>query len=425
VNPPVGVRCLFALLVLAGGFLARADNWPRWRGPDHNGVTREAGLPAEWGEGRNLAWTLPLPGMGASTPAVWQDHIFLTSEDGGNVVLLCAGTDGKERWRRPLASGRIRVRRDEGNGASSSPSTDGRHVWAFAHTGDLACFDFDGKEVWRFNAQQRYGKFDIQFGMHTTPLLYQDRLYLQLLHSGGAWVVALDKATGKEVWKVERKSDARDECEHSYASPVLWQNGKDAYLITHGNDYAVAHRLEDGSEIWRVGGLNPPDNYDSTLRFVASPVATPDLIVVPSAKRGPVVGVDPGARGLVLPGSRYERWHLLKSTPDVSSPLVYDGLVYLCHQEGFLYCLDPRTGKQHYRQRLHPARYRASPVGGDGKVYLTARDGVVTVVKAGPTFEVLAENKLPDQISASPAVADGRIYLRGFTALYAIGNGKK
>ena len=113
-----------------------------------------------------------------------------------------------------------KFRGDEGNEASASPSTDGKHVYAFAGTGDLACFDFDGKEVWKFNAQERYGKFKIQFGMHTTPLLYGDRLYLQLIHSGGAWVIALDKATGKEVWKVERKSDGRDECEHSYASPA-------------------------------------------------------------------------------------------------------------------------------------------------------------------------------------------------------------
>jgi outer membrane protein assembly factor BamB len=414
-----------ALAALAFGIAARADSWPQWRGPAYDGVSGERGLPAEWGEGRNLAWTLPLPGMGASTPAVWGDRLFLTSEDGNDVVLLCAGTDGKERWRRPLASGRFRARQPEAIGASPSPSTDGRHVWAFAHTGDFACFDLEGKEVWRFNAQERYGKFRIQFGMHTTPLLYKDRLYLQLLHSGGAWVVALDKATGKEVWKTERRSDARAECEHSYASCVLWQNGKDAYLITHGNDYAVAHRLEDGSEIWRVGALNPPERYNSTLRFVSSPVATPDLIVVPSAKRGPVVGLSPDARGRVEPGSRFERWRMPKDTPDVASPLIYDGLVYLCREDGFLICLDARTGERHYGQRIHSDRYRASPVGADGKVYLTARDGVVTVVKAGPKFEVLAENKLPDQIAASPAVADGRIYLRGFTALYAVSDGKK
>ena len=118
--------------------------------------------------------------------------------------------------------------------------------------------------------------------MHSTPVLYGDRLYFQLIHSGGAWVVAVDKSNGKDVWKVARKSDGTGESEHSYASPVMWQNGKDAYLVTHGNDYAIAHKLEDGSEIWRVGGMHPRlPKYRQDIRFVTSPAVSPDLIVVP------------------------------------------------------------------------------------------------------------------------------------------------
>ena len=224
------------------------------------------------------------------------------------------------------------------------------------------------------------------------------------------------------MWKVERKSDGRAENEQSYASLTLWRKGKDAYLITHGNDYATAHRLSDGREIWRVGGLNPKDRYRGDLRFVASPVATPDLIVVPSAKDHPVVGVKPDATGLVEAGSPFEQWRLPKDTPDVPSPLVYDGLVYLCREDGRLIVLDAKSGEQKYEQRLHASRYRASPVCADGNVYLTARDGVVTVVKAGPKFEQVAVNKLPDQIAASPAVSGGRIYLRGFDTLWAVGS---
>src|SRR5262249_3335602 len=159
-------------------------------------------------------------------------------------VLMCVSTEGKELWKRTLGSGpKKRYMRGEGNLASASPSTDGTHVYAFDGMGDFACFDFDGKEIWKFDAQQRYGKFEIQHGMHISPLLYGDRLYLSLLHSGAWIVLALDKATGKEVWKIQRESDATAECEHSYASPVLWHNGKDAYLIIHGNDYATAHSL--------------------------------------------------------------------------------------------------------------------------------------------------------------------------------------
>jgi outer membrane protein assembly factor BamB len=403
---------------LAG--LVRADNWPQWRGPAGDGVSKEKNLPTSWDQSKNMAWTLPLPGMGGSTPIVWGERIFLTSADADDLVLMCVSTSGKELWKRKLGSGKVRARGDEGNGASATPSTDGKHVWAFVGTGDLGCFDLDGKEIWHFNAQQRFGKFKIQFGMHSTPVLYGDRLYMQLIHSGGAWVIALDKNTGETVWKVERKSDGQAECEHSYASPVIWRNGDKAYLITHGNDYAIAHRLDNGAEIWRVGDLNPKNRYNRTLRFVASPVATPELIVVPSAKNGPVVGVKPSAIGMILGGNAQEQWRKTSNTPDVPSPLIHDGLVYLCRENGVLICLDAKTGERLYEESTHKQRHRASPVYADGKIYLTARDGTVSVVKAGSAFELLATNRLKDDISASPAVANGRIYLRGFKALYAI-----
>jgi outer membrane protein assembly factor BamB len=426
VKRSAAARCLLPpCLLLALAAAGRADNWPQWRGPDYDGVSKETNLPAQWGPDTNVVWKLAMPGMGSSTPAVWGDRLFLTSQDGDDLVLLCVSTEGKELWKKALGRGTRRVGPGgEGNLASASPCTDGSHVWAFVGSGELACLDFDGNEVWKFNLQDRYGKFKIQFGMHSTPLLYQDRLYLQLIHSGGARVVALDKASGKEVWNVERQSDGRDECEHSYASPCLWRNGKEAYLITHGNDYAVAHRLEDGSEIWRVGDLNPKDHYNRTLRFVASPVAVADLIVVPSAKRGPVVGVKPGASGMVRAGGQGEAWRMAHNTPDVPSPLVHDGLVYLCGETGTLTCLDAKNGTVLYSERTHNYRHRASPVYADGKVYLTARDGTFTVVKAGPKFEVLAGNKLPDTFAASPAISNGRIYLRGFEALYAVGQAK-
>src|SRR5262249_8799450 len=149
----------------------------------------------------------------------------------------------------------------------------------------------------------------------------------------------------------------------------------------------------------------------------ASPVAVPDLIVVPTAKSGPVVGVKPEAKGLIAMGSPFEQWRRPRNTPDVPSPLVHEGLVYLCGESGILTCLNAKTGQEVYQERLHRARYRASPVYADGKIYCTARDGIVSVVKAGPKFELLAANQLPDQLAASPAIANGRIYLRGFEAL--------
>jgi outer membrane protein assembly factor BamB len=431
-------RLILSLLVfVALAAIGQAENWPQWRGPDRDGISHETNLPATWSMTKNLAWTAPLPGMGGSTPIVWGDRIFLTTEDGTDVALVCLGTDGQPRWKTPMGAGKRRFMKDEANEASPSPSTDGRHVYAFFGTGDFVCCDFDGKIVWRFNAQERYGKFRIQHGIHITPLLHGDRLYLSLLHSNAWWVLALDKKTGDEVWKVRRETDATDECEQAYASPVLWRNGKDEYLVVLGCDYATAHRLTDGAEIWRVGDLNPKGpTYNRAFRIIATPAASADLVVVPSARDGPVVGVKPEAKGMVKTGSPFEHWRLagkgpgpLSKTPDVPAPLIHDGLVYLVRQyqrePGALICIDAKSGKEIYYESIHPARYRASPVYADGKIYLAARDGFVTVVKAGPKFEKLAEIQMPDQIAASPVVADGRIYLRGFKTLYAISEGGK
>jgi outer membrane protein assembly factor BamB len=422
--------CLVAGLMLSWcwiGTLARGDHWPQWRGPDNTGIAKETGLPSTWSEKANIAWKLPLPGKAGSTPVIWGDRIFLTSGKNNNLVLLCISTDGKIVWERPLATAaRLAIKKDEANEASASPSTDGKHVYTFVGTGDAACFDFAGNEVWKFNAQQRYGKFSIQHGVHISPLLHEDRLYMVLLHSNGYWVIALDKATGKEVWKAERKSDAQGESREAYSSPCLWNDGKQTSLVVLGCDYTTGHSLKDGSEIWRLGDLNPKSKYSPALRIIASPVASSDLLVVPTARGGLVFGVKPGATGAFGADSPYVQWRKVKGAGDVPSPLIHDGLVYLPQANGVLLCLDAKTGKQMYEQTdLHRDRYRASPVLADGKLYVTSRDGTFTVVKAGPKYELLATNTLSDEFAASPAISNGRIYFRGFRALYAVSEGGK
>jgi outer membrane protein assembly factor BamB len=416
---------LFTICLTAS--TALAENWPNWRGPNYDGVSSEKNLPAEFGDGKNMIWALAMPGMGSSTPVIWGDRIFLTSEgDNGNLLAICISTSGKELWRKTLGTSKRRARKDEGNDSSPTASTDGKYVWFYIGTGKLCCFDLDGKEIWSIDVQEKYGRFDIQFGMHTTPLHYDGKLYLQLIHTARQWVIALEAATGKEVWKVKRDSDGRDECEHSYASPCLWKSGDKAYLITHGNDYAIAHDLKDGHEIWRVGDLNgATGRYNPTLRFVASPVATPELIVVPTAKNGPVVGVKPDASGKVNSNSPGQQWRLKAGTPDVPSPLVKDGLVYLCRENGNMACIDAKSGEVYYTdQRTHNARYRASPVFAGDKIYITSRDGVITVLQPGKQFKVLATNKLGQEITASPAFSAGRIYIRTWDNLYAFGLSK-
>lgn len=421
---PAGSFLVVAILLVSAPSL-QAENWPQWRGPRNDGVSSETGLPTTWSKTENVAWRLPLPGPAGATPVVWGDRIFLTSAKPPDLVLLCVSTAGKVLWERTIGTGDRAVRGDEGNSASPSPATDGRHVWTFMANGELACYDFAGKKTWQFNVADRYGKLNIAFGMTSTPVLDGNRLYLQLLHSSAALVIALDANTGREIWKQTRPSDATDECEHSYASPMLYRADGREFLLTHGCDYIVAHRLSDGQELWRCGGLNPKGaRYNRTLRFVASPLAVPGLIVVPSAKNGPVLGLSPDARGDITDSTAGHLWRRAENTPDVPSPLVVDGLLYLCRENGVLICMDAKTGEQIYEKRAHSDRYRASPVYADGKIFLTARGGTVTVVKPGREFEVLATNNVGEAISASPVISGGRIYLRTFESLYAIGNGQ-
>jgi outer membrane protein assembly factor BamB len=430
---PMNQRNRFAasgLLAIAGLFLpaaCQAENWPQWRGEKLDGISHEKNLPVTWSKTENVAWRLPLPGQAGATPVIWGDRIFLTSVDGNDLVLLGVGTDGKQLWRQVVASGNKTARGDEGNSASPSPCTDGKLVWTFMGSGDLGCYTTDGKEVWKFDLQDRYGKFNIQFGMTSTPVLDRGRLYMQLIHGEGdpatreACVLCLDGATGREIWKVDRQSDGRKECEHSYASPVLYRDGQREYLISHGADYVVAHSLDDGHELWRCGDLNPIGNYNPTLRFVASPVAVPGLIVVPTAKNGPVLCLKPDGKGDITDSADAMWWRWPNNTPDVPSPLVVGDLVYLCRENGNLICVDAKTGKELYTQMTTRDRHRASPVYADGNIYLTARNGIITVVKAGREFKILSQNNMQEFISSSPAISGGRIYLRTFDALYAVG----
>ena len=410
------ILLLAAFMFVGNGF---ADNWHQWRGPNNDGISHETDVPIQWSQTENVKWRLPLPGEAASTPVVWEDKIFLTSAEGNALVLMCISTEGEELWKQTVGHGNRSVRGGEGNSAAPSPVTDGEHVWAFLGTGDLACYDFDGNQVWHTNLAERYGSFNLYFVMSTTPLIDKDRLYIHLIHSNAWLVLALDKMTGKEIWKHKRESDATDECEQAYTSPILYRDAEREYLVVHGADYVTAHSLEDGSEIWRCGGLNPVMGYNPSLRFVASPVATEGLIVVPSAKNGPVLGIDPAAKGDIT-DSKWQLWKLRQGTPDVPSPVIHDGLVYLCRERGDLICLDAETGEQLYRERTHRHRHRASPVYANGHLYLTSRDGLVNVVKTGRAFEIVASNSLGEVIAASPVISNGTLYLRSYQALYAI-----
>ena len=411
-----------ALAIFVFALPASAENWPQWRGPKNDGVSNEKGLPAKWGADENIVWKVKLPGPGASTPCVWEKYIFVTAQEEKGLSLLCFDTDGTEKWKAVLSGGKGSARGDEGNFASASCSTDGKLVFAFVGSGELVAYDFDGKEVWKVDTVKAYGAYKIQFGGHWTPVLHKGKLYVTLMHQKLQKIFCFDTKDGKELWSADRKSDGRGESPDVYCSPFIWEKGDKAQLIVHGNDYCTGHELADGKEVWRVTELNPKGkNYNGAWRAVSSPLVTPDLIVVPSCKQHPTAAIDPNtAAGEIAPGASAEKWRY-KSTPDVCSPLLVNGVVYLMGDRGELTALDAMTGKELYKVRITNERHRANPVYFDGKILLVGREGNMAVIKPGLQAGEPTKSKLPDTFTGSPAISGGRIYLRGWNTLWAIG----
>ncbi len=413
---------------------AMAENWPHWRGPRFDGTSLETGLPTTWrtdDEGKaNVLWRLDLPGWAASSPVIWGDRIFLTSTEADSDALLVLAIDrqGRVVWRHRVDAGNIKVFEQfahETNAASPSPVLDGEHLYTLFGTGTLSSFDLNGKERWRVDLAERYGTPNMFFGLSTSPLIIGERLFLQLLHADAQLVIAIDTETGKALWQQERATDAEGECLHAYTSVVPFRDADNAptALLVHGADYLTAHDFADGRERWRSGTFNPKDNYNSFFRLVASPVSADGLVVAPTAKRGPVFGLRPGSAPAPDAAQPVEQvWKLDAGTPDVPSPILADGLIYLAGENGRLTVLDAATGDTVYAERVHQSTHRGSPVLADGKLYMTATDGTVSVVRAGRQFELLAKNEVEGgRLAATPAISGKTIYLRTAEALYAIG----
>ena len=308
--------------------------------------------------------------------------------------------------------------------SSPSPVTDGTTVWVMTGTGLLRAFDFAGKELWLRDLQKDYGRFGIQWGYASSPLLHEDSLYVQVLHGmhtdDPSYVLRIDKASGKTLWRVERPTKARQESPDAYTTPALLRYKGVTEIVISGGDVVTGHDQATGKELWRADGLNP--NNEGNYRVVASPLVHGETIVAPSRER-PLLVLRAGGRGDV--SKSHVMWRFNQG-PDVPSPVSDGTYLYSINDRGIMFCLDLKTGSSVYGpQRLRNATYSGSPVLADGKIYITDEDGVTTVVRAGPKFEKLAENDFAEYTLSSPAVSEGQIFIRTDTALYAIGSRKK
>jgi outer membrane protein assembly factor BamB len=419
----VTIRSFLTIALL--GLLAAAptaENWPQWRGPAMNGTSGETQLPVKWSKTEHVTWKMPMPAWSGSTPIIWNDRIFLNVAEGGatgDLFLWCIDRNkGTLLWKQHLSGGNVQMRKQ--NMSSPSPVTDGTHVWVLTGTGALRAFDFDGKQVWMRDIQKDYGAFGLNWGYGSSPLLFEDSLYVQVLHGmrtdDPSYVLRISKANGRTIWKVERPTRAIRESPDSYTTPALWHHSGAYEIVFTGGDVVTGHDTNDGRELWRVSGLNP-DN-DPSYRIVSSPVTFGDLLFAPSRER-PLLAIKPGGRGEV--GGSHVLWRF-NSGPDVPSPVTDGKYLYSINDRGIMFCLDARTGAEVYgRQRLRPSTYSGSPVLADGKIYITDEDGVTSVVQAGPRFALLAENDFGEYTLSSPAVSDGQIFIRTEKFLYAIG----
>ena len=409
------VFILFALFIPP----LTAEEWPQWRGPMLNGTSSEKNLPIRWSTTENVTWKLAMPERSGSTPIVWGEYVFLNVGEGSNLSLWAVDrTSGAVRWKRPLSGGNRRMMKQQMS--SPSPVTDGRSVWVMTGTGVLKAFDFSGKELWGRDIQADYGRFGLQWGYASSPLLFEDSLYVQVLHGmhtdDPSYLLRIDKATGKTVWRVLRMTRARFESPDAYTTPALLKQGNSTEIVITGGDVVTGHDPATGQELWRADGLNPSN--DGSYRIVASPVVYGDLLFAPSRER-PLLALKPGGRGDVT--KSHVLWSF-NNGPDVPTPVSDGTYLYSINDRGILYCLDARTGKVIYGpQRLRNATYSGSAVLADGRIYITDEDGVTTVIRSGPRFELLSQNDLQDYTLSSPAISDGQIFVRTASFIYAIG----
>jgi outer membrane protein assembly factor BamB len=398
---------------------AFAENWPQWRGPNLNGISAEKDLPFHWSSTENIAWKLAMPSKTGATPIIWGNNVFLNVADGDDLYLWCVDKNkGTPIWKKLIAPGNYKINKQ--NMSSPSPVTDGKSVYVMTGIGMLKGFDFNGNELWMRDIQKDYGKFGLNWGYASSPLLYEDSLYVQVLHGmktrDPSYVMRIDKQTGKTLWRVIRPTDAIRESPDSYTTPALLRYGGHAQIVITGGDAVTGHDPETGKELWRGTGFNLDKN--PAYRIIASPVVYDDIVYAPTRVR-PLIAFRAGGSGDI--SESHKLWSF-NNGPDVPTPVTDGKYFYTVNDRGILWCLNAKTGAEIWGgKRIKTAVYSSSLVLADGKIYATNEEGVTTVLKAGPEFEVLAENDLNDYTLSSPAISEGHIFMRTAQFLYSIG----
>ena len=435
---------VIGLVALTG--VAHAEDWPSWRGPDGRRVSSERGLPTTWSRDTGVAWRTPLRGLGVSSPIVAGDLVLLTSQvgrgplrpgshpalarggaespaderplggrrgdgDGDGIVFVVSAfsrVDGRVVWEHEIvAEGDLPQAHQKHNMASPSVVSDGERVYAWFATGQLVALDMHGGLVWQRHLGRDYGPFEIVWGHSSSPVLYEDLIILQCDHEPGAYLLALDRRTGDERWKVDRGQGLR-----SFSTPLVVAGPDGAELIVNASEGLDAYDPSTGMWLWHTGGHNEYPIAAATYDDNGT------LYTGRGHRAGPYMAIRLGGRGDV--DESHVAWRVPTGAPYISSLLYYEGLIYMANGNGIVTAVDAETGRRVWQDRVGGI-YSASPVAGDGKVYLFSETGETVVLQAGRELHILQRNDLGERVVSSPAVSDGRIFIRTDESLIAVG----
>lgn len=395
-------------IALLAAVSVSAENWPGFRGPRGDGTSREANVPTKWGPAENIAWKSVIPGVGHASPVVWGERIYLVScleESEERILLALDRRSGKQVWRKTVLKSPLEGIHKLNSRASSTPLTDGERVYVSFLDQDrmfVAAYGANGQKLW----EARPGPFSSKHGYCSSPILWKETIIVNGDHDGDGFLVALDRRSGRQVWKTERPNKTR-----SYCTPLIRTvNGRPQLMMT-GSMCVASYDPDTGRQQWIMDG--------PTEQFVAAPVYNGRLLFITAGyPEKHILAIRPGLSGVV--GEEAIAWRTRRGCSYVPSPILHGEFLLIVADGGFASCFQADTGEMHWSERLGGG-HSASLVSAGEHVYFLSDRGVTTVVRPGKTFTQVAVNELGEDSFASPVISQGQVFIRGVRHLFAIG----
>jgi hypothetical protein len=404
-----------AVFTLLAAVSASAENWPGFRGPLGTGQSGEKGLPVKWSATEGVKWKAPLPGPGMSSPIVWGSQVFVTQSldrAGTQRALLCFDRkEGKELWRQVVQyNEKESTYESEPHYCSATPATDGERVVVSYGSAGVHCYDMQGKKLWN----RDLGKAEQIWGNAASPVIWGDLVIQNFGPGERTFLLAMDKKTGKDVWKVDKPGKfgaGQPDWTGSWTTPVVAKiQGKDQ-LIMSWPDTLEAYDPKTGGVLWSAGGL--------TKLVYSSPIVTPDVVVAMSGFGGSDLAVKTGGSGDIT--ATHRLWGTPKSPQRIGSGVVVGDHIYILNATGAFHCIELQTGKIVVNERPDAAAVWGSTIHADGKLYVTNQRGETFVIAAKPQFELISRNPLGERSQSTPAISNGEIFIRTYGHLWCIG----